>query len=203
MIVKTLYASGARCQGLFSIPRRVGPSCQEKIPSSSNRGGGRPYHPCDHTPATRTCGIKGLSLLSVGPGREGEALGSFDLLRSAPSPFLPLLFQEQRNLPKAGASGMTPRRTGLVCSWLSVSLGGGKIPRLVSSGIMHLLFGNFLLNLPANAGDSSLIPALGRSPGEKSGNPLQYSCLGNPTDRGAWRATVQGVAKEMDTTKQH
>ena len=146
-----------------------------------------------------------FSLLAKGsrPGREGEALGSFDLLRSAPSPFLPLLFQEQRNLPKAGASGMTPRRTGLVCSWLSVSLGGGKIPRLVSSGIMHLLFGNFLLNLPANAGDSSLIPALGRSPGEKSGNPLQYSCLGNPTDRGAWRATVQGVAKEMDTTKQH
>ena len=50
--------------------------------------------------------------------------------------------------------------------------------------------------LPANAGDTGdlgLIPGLGRSPGEENGNPLQYSCLGNPTDRGAWRATVQGV----------
>ena len=40
-------------------------------------------------------------------------------------------------------------------------------------------------NLPANAGDMSLIPGLGRSPGEGSGNPLQYSCLENPMDRGA------------------
>ena len=38
------------------------------------------------------------------------------------------------------------------------------------------------------------IPGSGRSPGEGNGNPLQYSCLGNPTDRGAWRATVHGVA---------
>ena len=37
-----------------------------------------------------------------------------------------------------------------------------------------------------NAGDPGLIPWLGRSPGERNGNPLQYSCLGNPTDRGAW-----------------
>ena len=39
------------------------------------------------------------------------------------------------------------------------------------------------------------------SPGEGNGNPLQYSCLENPMDRGAWWATVQGVAKESDTTK--
>ena len=49
--------------------------------------------------------------------------------------------------------------------------------------------------LPANAGDASSLPGLGRSPGEGNGNPLQYSCLGNPTDRGAWGVTVQGVAK--------
>ena len=55
-------------------------------------------------------------------------------------------------------------------------------------------------NLPANAGDVGLIPGLGRSPGGGNGNPLQYSCLGNPTDREAWRATVQGVAKELDMT---
>ena len=47
-----------------------------------------------------------------------------------------------------------------------------------------------------------LIPDLGRSPGERNGNPLQYSCLGNPMDRGAWQATVHGVAKESDTTEQ-
>ena len=45
-----------------------------------------------------------------------------------------------------------------------------------------------------------LIPGLGRFPGEGNGNLLQYSCLGNPTDRGVWRAIVHGVAKEPDTT---
>ena len=49
-------------------------------------------------------------------------------------------------------------------------------------------------NLPANIGDMSLISGLGRSPGEGNGNPLQYSYLGNPMDRGAWWATVHGVA---------
>ena len=46
-----------------------------------------------------------------------------------------------------------------------------------------------------NAADPSSIPGLGRSPGEGNGNPLQYSCLENPMDRGAWRATVHGVTK--------
>ena len=46
-----------------------------------------------------------------------------------------------------------------------------------------------------NAGDPGLIPGLGGSPGEENGCPLQYSCLENPMDRGAWRATVHGVAK--------
>ena len=44
-----------------------------------------------------------------------------------------------------------------------------------------------------NGGDLSLIPGLGRSPGEGNGNPLQYSCLENSMDRGPWRAPVQGV----------
>ena len=52
-------------------------------------------------------------------------------------------------------------------------------------------------NLPDNAGDSGSIPGSGRSPGERNGNPLQYSCLGNPTDRGAWWATVYGVVKNQ------
>ena len=59
-------------------------------------------------------------------------------------------------------------------------------------------------NLPANtgdAGDMSLIPGSERSPGEGKSNPLQYSCLGNPMDRGDWLATVHGVAKDSDTTE--
>ena len=64
------------------------------------------------------------------------------------------------------------------------------------------LGGLVVKNLLADAGDASLIPGSGRSPGEGNGNPLQYSCLGNPTDRGAWQATVQGVPKESDTTEQ-
>ena len=46
-----------------------------------------------------------------------------------------------------------------------------------------------------SAGDTGLISGLGRSPGEANGNPLQYSCLEKPTDRGAWQATIQRVAK--------
>ena len=50
-------------------------------------------------------------------------------------------------------------------------------------------------NLPANEEDVGSIPGSGRSPGEGNGNPLQYSYLGNPMDRGAWWATVHGVTK--------
>ena len=57
-------------------------------------------------------------------------------------------------------------------------------------------------NLPANAGDLGLIPGLGRSAGEGNGNPLQYSCLVNPMDRGASWATVHGVTKDTDMTQQ-
>ena len=46
---------------------------------------------------------------------------------------------------------------------------------------------------PANAGDAGCISGSGGSPGEGNGNPLQYSCLGNPMDRGTWQATVHGV----------
>ena len=62
--------------------------------------------------------------------------------------------------------------------------------------------GSVVKNPPANAGDVNSIPELGRSSGERNGNPLQYSCLENSTDRGAWWATVHGVMKESDTTKQ-
>ena len=55
-------------------------------------------------------------------------------------------------------------------------------------------------NPRANAGGAGLIPGWGISPGEGNANTLQYFCLGNPMDRGAWQAIVQGVAKESDVT---
>ena len=61
--------------------------------------------------------------------------------------------------------------------------------------------GSVVKNLPANAGDVGSIPVLGRSPGERNGNPLQYSCLENRMDRGAWWATVHGVAKRWTQLK--
>ena len=60
-------------------------------------------------------------------------------------------------------------------------------------------------NPPANAGevrDGGSIPGWGRSPGVGHGNPLQYSCLENPMDRGAWQATVHGVTKRRTRLKQ-
>ena len=65
---------------------------------------------------------------------------------------------------------------------------------------MKVSSGSVVKNLPANAGNVGSVPRLGRSPREGNGNLLQYSCLGNPMDRNAWRATVLGVAKESDTT---
>jgi len=69
--------------------------------------------------------------------------------------------------------------------WNLCTLLGGKQNRAVHSSVVK--------NSPTNAEDTSLIP---RSPG----NPLQYPCLGNPMDRGAWQAIVHRVAKESDTT---
>ena len=60
-------------------------------------------------------------------------------------------------------------------------------------------------NSPSNAGDirdAGSIPGSGRSPGGGHGNPLQYSCLEHPKDRGAWRATVHGVAESRTRLKQ-
>ena len=61
--------------------------------------------------------------------------------------------------------------------------------------------GSAVKNPPASAGDMNSIPGSERSPREGNGNPLQYSCLENPTDRGAWWATVHGVTKELYTTQ--
>ena len=62
--------------------------------------------------------------------------------------------------------------------------------------------GSVVKNPPAHAGDEGLIPGLGRSPGGRNDTPLQYSCLGNLLDRGAWQATAYRVAKSWTRLKQ-
>jgi len=62
--------------------------------------------------------------------------------------------------------------------------------------------GSVVQKMPTNTGDVGSKRGAGRSLGEENGNPLQYSCLGNPMDRGAWQATLHGVAKELDVTEQ-
>ena len=71
-------------------------------------------------------------------------------------------------------------------------------------GASHVML--VVRNLPADAGDIGdlgLIPGSGRSPGGGHGNPLQYSCLENPVDRGAWWATVHGVAQSQTRLSLH
>ena len=67
---------------------------------------------------------------------------------------------------------------------------------LICEGFPHSSVGK---EAACNAGDLGLIPELGRSSGEGNGNGLQYSCLRNPMDRGAWWATVRGVTKDTWT----
>ena len=66
------------------------------------------------------------------------------------------------------------------------------VPSSVMQGLPWWLGGK---ESTCNAGNVGSIPGLGRCPGEENGNPLQYSCLGNPMERGAWQATVHGVAR--------
>ena len=63
---------------------------------------------------------------------------------------------------------------------------------------MGFLGGSVVKNPPANAGDAGSVPGLRRYPGKRNDNSLQYSCLGNPMDRGAWWAIVHGFTKESD-----
>ena len=86
----------------------------------------------------------------------------------------------------------------MLCEDIQVGMGGqedGDICiHIADSGFPG---GLVVKNLPANAGDMGSIPGMRRSPGRGNGNPFQYSCLGNLTDRGARRATVRGMAKNQ------
>jgi len=80
-------------------------------------------------------------------------------------------------------------------------------PKVMKESFPSLLFLKLLREITlrgkesaCQTGDTDLIPGWGRSPGGGNGNPLQYSCLENPMDRGAWWATVHGVTKELDMT---
>ena len=64
-----------------------------------------------------------------------------------------------------------------------------------------LSFVSMMKGTDGNAGDTGSVPVWGRSSGEGNGNPAQYSCLGNPMDRGARQVTIHAVAKELDTTE--
>ena len=108
----------------------------------------------------------------------------------------------------------SPAHSGILQSGLPCPPPGGGLfsPESFYFFFYYLSFGAsqvalVVKNLLANAGDSgdvNLIPGLGRSPGEGNGNPLQYSCLENPMDRGAWQATVHGVQRvEHDLVTEH
>ena len=87
--------------------------------------------------------------------------------------------------------------------WLKLEKFSNIITRMISAPLSSLWASHVALvvkNLPANAGevrDTDLIPGLGRSLGGGHGKPLQYSCLENPMDRGAWQATVHRVTKSQ------
>ena len=94
---------------------------------------------------------------------------------------------------------MLPRGHTRGCKWAPV--GGGGVSVFHHVGLsMGFSGGSVVKNPPASAEDADSIPGSGRSPGEGNGNPLQYSCLENPVDRGACQATVHGVSKESDRT---
>ena len=102
------------------------------------------------------------------------------------------------------------RLTSIKSTCISICTDVKKIPvKLLSPKDIKLNFlstalfcwrfpgGSVVMNSPANAGDVGLIPGSGRSPGEGNGNPLQHSCLENPMDGGAWKATVHGVPNSL------
>ena len=94
---------------------------------------------------------------------------------------------------------------GCVCVCVCVFLGGSGVKSCVCVCVKYHVCvcvcvpsfpgGSGVKYPSAKAGDAALIPGLGRSLEERNGNPLQYSCLGNPMDRGAWWAAIHGVTK--------
>ena len=111
-------------------------------------------------------------------------------------PFLPLTA-----LLKLASSVPFPKDPALHPLTVGTKSSGGLLQREFSLGaLVGFPGGSVVKNPPVITGHLGPIPGSGRSPEEVNGNPLQCSCLENPMDRGAWWATVHGVAKELDTT---
>ena len=102
----------------------------------------------------------------------------------------PLLYSGLENSTDCIVHGVAKNRTRLSDFHTSLSV-SCRFPRWLSGK-----------EFTCNAGDVGSIPGSRKALGEGNGNPLQFSCLGNPMDRGAWWATVHGVKRESDTTEQ-
>ena len=90
---------------------------------------------------------------------------------------------------------ITPPTTGQVESVGTEIQSAEVLGTPLSSLVLGFSGGSVVKNPPSNLGDGDWTPGSRRSPGEGNGNPLQYSCLENPMDRGAWLVTVHGVTK--------
>ena len=111
------------------------------------------------------------------------------------------VYRDERNLMEQPGGGTSQEpRLDSVCEGLTHEAGHAAAGRFVQQcvNIWTSQVALVVKNTPASAGDirdAGSVPGLRRSPGEGNGNPLQYSCLENLMDRGAWQATVHGVAK--------
>ena len=147
-------------------------------------------------PWPREMALRRVGGWGVGGGRLHRLIVS-EMMRPSPSPpsscLLPGGQPHSRQKPHLGSPppGETACIPNLLFFFL-ILVNCGKIHVTQDEGFPH---GSAVKNLPASAGDAGWIPGLGRSPGEGNGKPLQYSCLENTMDGGAWRATVHGVAK--------
>ena len=113
-------------------------------------------------------------------------------LKRFPNFTLYILIQNPRNFPDVSRPKESPSSSTTTPLFSDIEAPCWFLPRAS-------LVAQWVKNPPANAGDIGSIPGSGRSPGEGKGNPLQYACLGNTMDRGAWWATVHGVT-ESDVT---
>ena len=95
------------------------------------------------------------------------------------------------SVPSSGRDWCIPTFEG----WILMGLSHLIIHHMFIQWTLWSIYGSGVKNPPASVGDVGSIPGLGRSPGEGNGNLLQYSCLKNSKDRGAWWATVRGLAK--------
>ena len=126
-------------------------------------------------------------------------LSSWAVRGLRPQPGLPELRPSPCGVRLSGWGGWAGRRKPYCFSWPNLWNPMGSFwPPLIHHKMSS---GSEGKESPWNAGDLGLIPGSGWSPGKGNGNPLQCSCLENSMDRGAWRATVHGVAKESDATE--